>query len=68
MNWNEPRSSFAAGLLYFGALCVLTLIIALIIAFILNPHHGQDAASLTPSGSHEMIAESAGLILSGPAV
>lgn len=64
----EPRSSYTAGLVYFGCLCVLTLIIGVIIAVILNPHHGQDNASLTPAVTHQMIAESSGLILSGPAV
>ena len=68
MNMKEPQSPYAAGLVYFGLLCVLTLIIALVIAYILNPSHGQDNASLTPAVTHQMIADSAGLILPGPAV
>ena len=64
----EPRSSYTAGLVYFGWLCALTLIIGVVIAIILNPNHGQDNASLTPAVTHQMIAESSGLILSGPAV
>jgi hypothetical protein len=64
----EPQSPYAAGLLYFGGLCVLTLIIGVVIAIILNPNHGQDNASLTPAVTHQMIAASSGLILPGTAV
>jgi len=68
MNMKEPHSPYAAGVLYFGGLCVLTLIIGVVIAIILNPHHGQDNAALSPAVTHQMIADSSGLILSGPAV